>query len=145
MLEEERIKHMARLAAYESEKGREEIKISRYYRSDYLGLALIKNFFLVSIAYVLIMAVLVSYQMEYLLDNIHKMDIMSLGTWIVIGYVVFIALYSVITYIYYSVKFAIAKKNVRLYYSELNKLTKMYEKEEEQIIKSKSKYSRRRA
>lgn len=142
MLEEERIKHMARLAAYETEKGREEIKISSYYRSDYLGLALIKNFFLVSIAYVLIIAVIVGYQVEYLLDNIHKMDLVSLGAWIVVGYAAFIVLYSVITYIFFSVKYALAKKNVRSYYSELNKLTKMYEKQDEQ--KTKSKYSRRR-
>ncbi|MGI6095838.1 MAG: hypothetical protein ACOYBL_10480 [Lachnospiraceae bacterium] len=131
MLDEERIRHMIKLASYEAEKGREEIKISRYYRSDYLGLALIRNFFSVSIAYFLIVAVIVGYETEYLLDNIHRMDLVSLAVWLIAGYVAIIVLYSVITYIYYSVKYAKAKKNVRGYYSELNKLTKMYEKQDE--------------
>lgn len=130
MLEEERIRHMAKLASYEAKKGKEEIKISRFYRSDYLGLALIKNFFTVSIAYFLIVAVIAGYEMEYLLDNIHKMNLVSLATWLVIGYVAIIVLYSLITYIYYSVKYAKAKKSVRGYYSELNQLTQMYEMED---------------
>ncbi len=44
MLNEQKIKKMRKLAAYESGKGREDLSISNYYRSDYIGLALIKNF-----------------------------------------------------------------------------------------------------
>ena len=75
MINEEKVKVMNKLAMYEKREAKRYLTVSKYFRSDYIGLALIKNFFLVSIAYVLIMAVLVGYQMEYLLDNIHKMDI----------------------------------------------------------------------
>ena len=46
MLNEQKIKKMRKLATYESGKGRKQLRISKYYRSDYIGLSLIKNFFL---------------------------------------------------------------------------------------------------
>ena len=44
MLDEKKIRLMTDLARYENQHGKEELKISRYYRSDYLGLALFRNF-----------------------------------------------------------------------------------------------------
>ena len=52
MVNEEKVKVMNRLAMYEHGEGRKYLPVSRYYRSDYIGLALIKNFFLVTIGYV---------------------------------------------------------------------------------------------
>ena len=75
---------MDRLAVYEKQEGRKYLPVSKYYRSDYIGLALIKNFFLVTIGYGLILAVIAAYNLEYLLDNVHKMDLISLGV-VVLG------------------------------------------------------------
>ena len=47
MLNEEKVKIMTELAMYEEGEGKKYLPVSRYYRSDYIGLALIKNFFLV--------------------------------------------------------------------------------------------------
>ena len=49
MLKKEKIRLMTKLARYESGEGKEELRIARYYRSDYIGLALFRNFFLASI------------------------------------------------------------------------------------------------
>ena len=46
MLDTQKIKKMHKLAVYESGEGKQHLAISNYYRSDYIGLALIKNFFL---------------------------------------------------------------------------------------------------
>ena len=46
MINEEKVKIMNRLAMYEKRGGKKYLPVSRYYRSDYIGLALIKNFFL---------------------------------------------------------------------------------------------------
>lgn len=51
MLNEEKIKIMNKLAMYEQGEGKKYLPVSKYYRSDYIGLALIKNFFLVTIGY----------------------------------------------------------------------------------------------
>ena len=121
---------MNRLALYEKTDGRKYLPVSKYYRSDYIGLALIRNFFLVTIGYALVIGAIAVYYGEYLMDNIHKMDVMDLGLDIVIGYAVTMVVYTILTYIEYTVRYHKAKKSVRGYYEELTKLEKMYNREE---------------
>ena len=121
---------MNKLAMYEQGEGKKYLPVSRYYRSDYIGLALIKNFFLVTIGYCLILAGIAAYFGEYLVDNIHKMDLVAVGRNAVIGYVVVLVVFSVATYIQYSVKYHKAKKSVKEYYQELTQLNKIYSREE---------------
>ena len=130
MLNEEKIKIMNKLAMYEQGEGKKYLPVSRYYRSDYIGLALIKNFFLVTLGYCLILAGIAAYFGEYLVDNIHKMDLVAVGRNAVIGYVVVLVVFSVATYIQYSVKYHKAKKSVKEYYQELTQLNKIYSREE---------------
>ena len=115
---------------YEQGEGKKYLPVSRYYRSEYIGLALIKNFFLVTIGYCLILAGIAAYFGEYLVDNIHKMDLVAVGRNAVIGYVVVLVVFSVATYIQYSVKYHKAKKSVKEYYQELTQLNKIYSREE---------------
>lgn len=130
MINEEKVKIMNKLAMYEQGEGRKYLPVSKYYRSDYIGLALIKNFFLVTIGYVLILAGVGAYFSEYLMNNIHKMNLIVLGTYILVGYLAVLVLYSVLTYIQYSVKYYRAKKSVKRYYGELTALSKIYGREE---------------
>ena len=97
MINEEKVKIMTKLAMYEQGKGRKYLPVSKYYRSDYIGLALIKNFFLVTIGYCLSVAAVAVYFGEYLLENIHKMNLIMLGVYIVIGYLIVLVAYSVLT------------------------------------------------
>ena len=57
------------------------------------------------------------------MENIHKMNLVAMGIYIVVGYVAALVLYSVLTYIQYSVKYYQAKKSVRKYYGELTELS----------------------
>ena len=117
MLNEQKIKKMRKLAAYESGKGREDLSISNYYRSDYIGLALM-------------LAVYFGYKSEYMMDNLHKIDLFSLGLKIIVIYIVLLIAYSILTYIYCSVKYRSAQKGVEEYYRELGQLKKIYDREE---------------
>ena len=130
MLNEEKVKIMNKLAMYEQGEGKKYLPVSKYYRSDYIGLALIKNFFLVTIGYCLALGGLAAYFGDYLLDNVHKMNLVSLGIDIVVGYVVVLVAFSILTYIQYSVKYYRAKKSVKGYYEELTELSKVYGREE---------------
>jgi hypothetical protein len=130
MINEEKVKIMTKLAMYEKGEGKKHLPISRYYRSDYIGLALIKNFFLVTIGYGLILTVLAVYFSEYLMSNIHKMDLVVAGAYVIGGYIIVLAAYSIMTYIQYSVKYFQAKRSVRKYYEDLTRLNKIYGRDE---------------
>lgn len=130
MLNEEKVKVMNKLAMYEHGEGRKYLPVSKFYRSDYIGLALIKNFFLVTIGYVLLLGGIAAYFGEYLLNNIHKMDLVKMGIYILVGYVIVLAAYTVLTYIQYSIRYRRAKKSVKEYYGDLTRLSKIYGREE---------------
>ena len=132
-INEEKIKVMTKIAMYEQGECRTYLPISKYYRSDYIGLALIKNFFLVTLGYLLMIAAVAVYFGEYLMDNIHKMNLVAVGIYIIAGYVAVLIFYSVLTYIQYSVKYHKAKKSVRKYYGELTDLSKIYIRDEKRM------------
>ena len=133
MLNVEKVRIMTRLAAYEKGEGKGYLPISRYYRTDYIGLALIKNFFLVSIGYVVLVGMVALYFLEELLENIHKMDLIKLGGEVIIGYIVLLITYSVLVYVIQTVKYSRAKKSIKNYYMQLGRLTKIYAKEEKRV------------
>ncbi len=130
MLNEEKVKIMNRLAMYEKGEGKKYLPVSKYYRSDFIGLALIKNFFLVTIGYGLVVLAAAAYFSDYLLNNIHKMNLVNLGISILAGYLIALGAYSLLTYIQYSVKYHRAKKSVKKYYEDLTRLDKIYGREE---------------
>lgn len=64
MLNKEKVRLMTKLARYEQKEEKRYLKISKYYRSDYIGIALLKNFFASTIAYILILILVFLYRME---------------------------------------------------------------------------------
>ena len=58
------------------------------------------------------------------------MDLVSMGIYIIVGYVAALVGYSILTYIQYSVKYYKAKKSVKEYYIQLTELSKIYTREE---------------
>ncbi len=130
MLDVQKIKKMHKLAVYESGEGKQHLAISNYYRSDYIGLALIKNFFLTTIAYALLLLGWAGYKSDYLMNNIHRMNITLLVVAAVGGYIILLVVYSVLTYIYCTVKYSKAQKGIQEYYKNLGHLKKIYDREE---------------
>lgn len=133
MLNGEKVRIMTKLAAYEKGEGKKYLPISKYYRTDYIGLALIKNFFLISIAYVVLAGLVSLYFLEELLENIHKMNLVRLGVKVIIGYVALLVAYSVLVYVIQTVKYSRAKKSIKNYYMQLGRLTKIYAREEKRV------------
>ena len=130
MLEVQKIKKMHKLAVYESGEGKKHLAISNYYRSDYIGLALIKNFFLTTIAYGLLLLGWAGYKSDYLMNNLHRMNLPLLVVAVLGGYIILLVVYSVLTYIYCTVKYAKAQKGIQEYYKGLGQMKKIYDRED---------------
>ncbi len=130
MLNEDRIKLMTKIAAYENREGKKEIPISKFFRIDYVSLNILKTVISTTIAFCLIVALCVLYKAEYFMANIHKMDLLLLGKSLFKYYAIFLFLYFVIAFFVYMIKYSNAKKGVRHYYGQLKRLSKLYDKEE---------------
>ena len=130
MLDVEKVRLMTELARYENAEGKEDLRISRYYRSDYIGISLLKNLLAVSLGYLLLWGIIVAYNLDFLLDNVHKMDFSFIIFEFVIGYAVIVLIYSIITYTLGFSRYAKAKKRVNGYDTALEHLASVYGEDE---------------
>ena len=129
MLNEEKIRSKTKLARFENGNGQEALQISGMYRSDYIGMALIRNFFAVTIGYVLILGLLAVYHLDFLMEKLHHLNLGILIAEILLGYVIVLVVYTAITYIVRSVRYEWAKKEIQAYDGDLAKLEKFYRTE----------------
>lgn len=129
MLNEERIKLMTKMASYEANEGKRNIAIGNYFRGDYISMQVIKSILHATIAFFIVFALFVFYDLEMLMADIYKMDLLDLGKTIIIYYLVFVVIYAVISYAVYAYRYAQARKSLKIYYNNLKKLAYLYDKE----------------
>lgn len=127
MLNQERIKLMTRMAAYEENEGKKYMSIGSYFRSDYMGLQVIKSVISSTLAYLIIMGLYVYYHFESLMQDIYKMDLMKVGKNLLLYYVIFTAANGLITYTVYSFRYSRAKRSLKKYYRHLKQLAAIYD------------------
>ena len=129
MLNEERVILMTRMAAYEQHEGKENNAINSYFRSDYVGFQVLKSIISATVVYLILVAAYVMYHFSDVLQDVYNTDVAATARKYLIYYIVLVAVYSVISYIIYSIRYGKMRKNMRAYYSCLKKLGRMYEKE----------------
>ena len=126
-----KIRRMAKIEQFTSGDAQGYLKIARYYRSDYLGLHLIRNFFLMTIGYILLIALYLLRNGVELLDNIYTHNLPGMAVSWIAGYVILLAVYTVLTYVVCSLRFAKAKKMERYLDHQLEKMQQKYEPEDQ--------------
>lgn len=129
MLNEERIRMMFQIARYEQGIGSRDIRICKYTEKDYVAFSLIKNFFLATITYLLLLGMLLLCNLSYWLNLLSKTSLLVMLCGALIGYLVVLAFYSVLIYTISRLRYARAQKRVKLYYRMLKNLEKLYRDE----------------
>lgn len=127
MIDEKRLRLMIRLARYEQGEGKEDLKIGKYYRRDYVALALLKNLLLVTLAYGLLLAFLLLYNLDFLMNQLSEMSIRPLLVTMALGYLFLLGMYSVIVYTISRLKYARAQTSIKAYYKALTRLEYGYQ------------------
>lgn len=129
MLDENRVKLMTRLALYEQTEGKEDFKISEYYKSDYIGMHVICSILWVTVGYVCAGVLVVLAGLEDLMAKMSMGLLVTLLIGAVAGYFVTVIVFAVVTRHIYNKKHQDARQRVKLFNHDLIKLLKLYEKE----------------
>ncbi|MBP3459477.1 MAG: hypothetical protein J6K58_09720 [Lachnospiraceae bacterium] len=129
MLNQERIQLMTKMAAYEENEGKKYMSIGSYFRSDYIGLQIIKSIICATIAYVILFGMYIFYDFEFFMQDLYKMDLLEFGRNVILYYFIFTLVYAVISYVVYSYRYHKAKKSLKKYYHHLKQLSAMYDLE----------------
>ena len=134
MVREQNVKLMSKIAIYENNKGKEEIPMSCFYKGDYVRINALKAIVHATIAFVIIVSIVVVYKIDYFLSNILKIDYAKLAMLVVIVYVCWAFIYWLIARIIYSGRYESARPDIIIYNHDLKKLFEISEKE---VVKSK--------
>lgn len=130
MISKERVKYMTKLAQYDEKDQRQRQRFADYFRKDYVAIEMLKSLVTGTAAFCLILGVWALYDMEQVMQEINRMDLIPFVTWIVIRYVAFMAVYLAITYIVYNRRYTRGRKELKKYYARLKKVNKLYQDEE---------------
>lgn len=127
MLNEERVKLMTRMASYEAGEGKKNMNIGNYFRSDYIGMQVLKSVISATIAFAICFGMYLFYGFENLMQDVYKMDLLQLGKRVLVVYAVMVIGYGAVSYVIYAARYKKARKSLKKYYNNLRKLSGLYD------------------
>ena len=131
MLNEERVCEMARMAMFDQNEGSKCKPMISYFRKDYIAKEMLKSFVTGTLSFFMLLALGIMYSMEQLVEQINSIDLKQILIESVLAYAVFMAVYFLITYIVYNVRYSKGRQAVKRYDLHLRKVNKIYREEEQ--------------
>lgn len=126
MLNNKKIRSMMKLAIYEQKEGKEDIKMSKYYKSDYVRYNLIKTLIAVTVAYLLVLLMIGVYYSEFLIAEAVNLNYKAIGVKALAGYILIVTAYSVGSIFGYNLKYEKSRGRLARYYKRLRGLSRQY-------------------
>jgi hypothetical protein len=136
MIDERKTRMMTKLAIYEKTEGREDIRLSKYYKSDYVRLNILKTILQVTLGSVLILVLVILYKSEYLIEKAVTLDYAYIGRMIFAIYGTVLVVYVVAVTIGYSIYYEMSRKRLAKYFKFLKIMQKFYKEQDESKFKS---------
>ena len=130
MIHEERLRPMVKMAMFDKHEGKACKPMIQYARTDYISMQLLKSFVAGSVAFAILCALWVLYDMSELMQMLNGAQVFGLIKDVAICYVIFLIVYLIATYIVYQVRYTHRRKMVKMYYKNLKDINKIYEREE---------------
>ena len=132
MVNMRKVRLMTKLAIYEKTEGKEDIKLGKYFRRDYVRLKILHNIVAVTIGYLLVLAMIIAYQMEYLIREAVNLDYIGMGKLILGVYIIVITIYVMASLVGYGLYYDYSRKKLSKYFRMLRLLRSFYQEEIEE-------------
>lgn len=129
MLDKNRIRLMTKMASYENTLVEEDLKISGYYRRDYVSLKTLVTALWTTVGYVMAAGLFVLCNLDALLKNLTMAKMFFLAAAAVGIYIILMVVFCMYAHSFYKKKHNMAKLRVKKYYRNLSRAGKMYMKE----------------
>ena len=127
MINEDKVILMTRMASYEAGEGKKDLATGRYFRSDYITLQLIKAIFSGTLAFIIIIGVMLLYDFDAFMKSLYEINLLQVGKDLVVKYLISVGLYTLIVYIVSAYRYNRARHGLKTYYGNLRRLSKYYE------------------
>lgn len=130
MLNEKRVKHMVKLASYETKNGTEDFKADSFFKKDYISYNTLISLVWVTLGYLSLVVILGMTYVNEVLEYINGANLIWIMASLILVYVGVLVLYRKLARSYYKKKHFQSRKNVKAFLGDMETLEKMYEKEE---------------
>lgn len=128
MIHEEKVSNMTKMAVFEQREAKKWLPMRKYFRKDYISLQMIRSFLAGTLAYMLVLMAWGVYHAEEYIDHLDSLNYRILGKNILVGYLIFIGAYLVLTYIIYRVRYDIGKTRWKYYQMCLKRVKRLNRK-----------------
>ena len=129
MLNENKVKIMAKMAMYETKQGTEDLKINSYYKRDYVSYKTLISILWMTVGYAAIVMLGVGIFLDEILEQLSLNFVVMFAICIVGGYLSLTLLYAIGASQFYKKKYSDARKRLKKFNQDLSRLSRMYEKE----------------
>lgn len=130
MVNMRKVRLMTKLAIYEKKEGKEDIRLGKFFRRDYVRLKLLQNIVTVTIGYLLVLGMIGAYRMEYLIKEAVNLDYIGMGKLILGVYIIVITVYIMASLVGYGLYYDYSRKKLAKYFRMLRLLRTMYQEED---------------
>ncbi|MBQ9563507.1 MAG: hypothetical protein IJR36_08600 [Lachnospiraceae bacterium] len=137
MLNEEKIRLMTKLSVYEEREGKNDIRLSNYYRSDYERYQVLKTVLCGTIAFLIVVALVVLYNTEFLIQNALVLDYKNIITYGLTIYGLVMVIYILFTILLSSIRFRKSRKRLGVYFRGLKQVEEICREEEAKTAQQK--------
>ena len=122
MVDEQKVLRMTKMAFYESHGGKKDKSVARYFRGDYVGLHLLISFLVITVAFCAVIAAYLCFNFEEMMSAVYTMDLMAVAKKVLLYYGAALAVYLLITYVVYQIRYRKARKRLNLFCELLERL-----------------------
>jgi len=126
MLDQDKIILMTGISAYEKSEENGDLAVNSYFRGDYISKEVLKGAIFGTVGFGVIFLMYILYDIEKFMVEFYKMDIMAFAQSVLSKYLIFLAIYIVISYFVALYRFNRAKKRVKNYHEALKVLYTYY-------------------
>lgn len=133
LIDQEKVKLMTKLSIYESSSEKDDIRITSYFKKDYVSFHTLISCLWITVAYIIIVAVVGLSFLDELIVDISINRMIQLFSYAVAGYVIFLVLYIIACAFLYGGKHKRAKKRIKQYYRDMSQLERMLAKEKDKV------------
>lgn len=120
---------MTKMAIYDKNYGKDDIKISGYYKKDYASLNTWITLIWITAGYLFAAALLVLCGAEGIMEDLTFLKLLIFAAIAAAAYFALLIVYGVGSGKFYRKKHAEAKQRIKKYYRDMSRLEKIYKKE----------------
>lgn len=120
MVNEEKVLRMTKMASYEAKEGKKDKAVAGYFRGDYIGMQIMISFLVITMALLVVLGIYLCLNFEAVMAGIYSMDLVATGKKLLWIYLAALAVYLVMTYVVYLIRYEKAKKHLRVFLEYLN-------------------------